>query len=62
MKQVLLLVFLVGMLILSPILTILSVNVLFGLALPLTFSTWFATFWLQWLFVVPKPNVFKNGK
>lgn len=38
------------LLILSPMVTIWSLNLLFGLGIPNTFGTWFATLWLTALF------------
>lgn len=42
---------LIALIILSPIATILALNVLFNLGLHITWSTWFATAWLQFLVV-----------
>lgn len=34
----------------GPVFTIMSLNLLFGLSIPLTFFTWLSTFWLTLLF------------
>lgn len=38
---------LIALLIFSPVITIWSLNTLFGLAIPYTLATWFATVWLS---------------
>jgi len=43
---ILFIVFLVALLAIGPILTILSLNTLFALAIPLNFWTWLSTVWL----------------
>lgn len=42
----LLIAFIVGMVIFFPIITIWSLNLLFGLSIPYTIYTWLATWWL----------------
>jgi hypothetical protein len=49
LKFVLVVALIVLLLGLVPFLTILSMNVLFGLGIPITFKTWMACFWLQLL-------------
>ena len=41
------LVFLLGMLIIGPFLSIAAVNTLFGLNIAYTFGTWLSVFWLN---------------
>ncbi len=45
------LVFLLGMLIISPFLTIFALNALFQLHIAYTIGNWFAVFWLSILFL-----------
>ena len=46
MKQAILVVFVFTALILGPIFTIWSLNILFGMTIPLTWKTYFAALWL----------------
>ena len=41
-----LLIFVVALIICGPFITIWSLNTLFGLAIAMTFKTWFATLWI----------------
>ena len=43
----------------GPIFTILALNTLFTLSIPITFWTWLSTFWLGCLFI-PQKNYFKK--
>lgn len=45
--------------ILGPIFTILALNTVFTLSIPITFWTWLSTFWLGCLFI-PQKNYFKK--
>lgn len=45
----------------TPIFTIWSLNLLFGLSIPLTLKTWFAMFWLD--FVLTNPiSIYRNNR
>jgi hypothetical protein len=46
MQYFLLVALVVGLLIGSPIASIIAVNTLFSLDIPITMGTWFASFWL----------------
>ena len=43
----------------GPIFTILALNTVFNLSIPITFWTWLSTFWLGCLFI-PQKNYFKK--
>lgn len=47
---VLLILFVIGLLIFAPIFTIWSLNLLFGLTIPVTFHTWLAMAWVGGVF------------
>jgi len=43
--------FIIACLTIGPILTIMALNCLFGLEIPISFATWMAVFWLQLILV-----------
>ncbi len=46
MQYIIMIIIVLAVIIGSPIASILSVNTLFNLAIPVTIETWFASFWL----------------
>jgi hypothetical protein len=49
----------IALVVAGPIFTILALNTLFTLSIPITFWTWLSTFWLGCLFI-PQKNYFKK--
>jgi len=54
-------IFLILAVIFFPMITIWALNTLFGLQIPTTFATWFATLWLTGI-VAAKANFNPSGK
>ena len=48
-----------GIVVLGPIFTLLALNTVFNLSIPITFWTWLSTFWLGCLFI-PQKSYFKS--
>lgn len=47
MKEALLVLFLLAIVVVAPIFTIMALNTVFALGIPLTFWTWLSIVWLQ---------------